>query len=203
MTIIARDEADRIEDAIRSVSFATEVVVLDSGSSDDTVAVAKRMGARVIETDWPGHVAQKNRALNEAAHDWVLSIDADERVSKALAEVVREFMAQPEAMRPAGLSMPRLSWWMGAPVRHGTWHPDRRIRLVDRRRARWGGRNPHDVLEVDQPVAQGDRAIHARGSELGAPRLETSYVLCKDVKKIKKEKTKFSVNVDLGDLSFQ
>ena len=89
VTIIARDEADRIGDAIRSVAFADEVLVLDSGSSDDTVAVARALGARVEETGWPGHVAQKNRALERARHDWVLSIDADERVGPELAAAIQ------------------------------------------------------------------------------------------------------------------
>ena len=88
VTIIARDEADRIGEAIRSVAFADEVLVLDSGSRDDTPAVARALGARVVLTDWPGHVAQKNRAVAEARHDWILSLDADERVGPALARAI-------------------------------------------------------------------------------------------------------------------
>lgn len=160
VTIIARDEADRIEAAIRSVGFAAEVVVLDSGSTDDTVARARAAGARVVETDWPGHVAQKNRALAEAAHDWVLSIDADEQVSPALAREIQHVLAaEPDV---AGFSVPRLSWYLGAPLRHGLWYPDRRVRLFDRRRARWGGLDPHDLVEVDGPVQRlaGDLVHH-------------------------------------------
>jgi glycosyltransferase involved in cell wall biosynthesis len=150
VAIIARDEADRIGDAIRSVPFADEVLVLDSGSVDDTAAVAAALGARVERTDWPGHVAQKNRALARASHDWVLSLDADERLSPALAASVQALLAGcPDR---GGYAVSRLSWWEGAPLRHGHWYPDRRVRLFDRRRARWVGDDPHDRVEVDGPV---------------------------------------------------
>jgi glycosyltransferase involved in cell wall biosynthesis len=149
VAIIARNEADRIVAAIRSVSFASEILVLDSGSSDETVRIAREAGARVIETDWPGHVEQKNRAIREASHDWILSIDADERVSDELAALIQRL--EPDSQIFAGYSFPRLSWWMGRPIRHGTWYPDARIRLFDRRRARWAGRNPHDRVELDGP----------------------------------------------------
>lgn len=151
VAIIACNEADRVGDAIRSVEFADEVVVLDSGSSDDTVQTCEGLGARVLRTDWPGHVAQKNRALRAVTHDWVLCIDADERVGPDLAREIAAFRARPRS-GVVGLSVPRLSWWMGAPIRHGTWHPDRRVRMVDRRHAAWAGSDPHDRLEVDGPV---------------------------------------------------
>ena len=157
VVIIARDEADRIGDAIGSVAFADEVVVLDSGSVDDTVGIARRAGARVVETDWPGHVAQKNRALAEASHDRVLSIDADERVPPALAAEIRSVMHEDDV---AGFSLPRLSWWMGAPLRHGRWYPDRRVRLVDRRRARWVGDDPHDRCVADGPIWRLSEPLH-------------------------------------------
>ncbi len=148
--IIARDEADRIEDAIRSVAFADECVVLDSGSRDDTVARARALGARVIETDWPGHVAQKNRALAEARGDWILSIDADERVTEPLRAAILAALAAPAA---DGYRVARRNWWLGHRLAHGHWYPDRRVRLARRDRARWGGEDPHDVLIVDGRVA--------------------------------------------------
>ncbi len=152
VTIIARDEEDRIGAAIRSVAFADEVLVLDSGSADRTVEVARGLGARVIETDWPGHVAQKNRALALARHRWVLSIDADERVDATLAEQIAALRAgDPDR---AGYRFPRLSWWQGRPIWHGNWYPDDRIRLVDRHKAEWVGDDPHDSLEVDGPVGR-------------------------------------------------
>ncbi len=154
VVIIARDEADRLPEAIRSVGFADEILVLDSGSADDTVAVARALGVRVIETDWPGHVAQKNRGLRDAEHAWVLSIDADERVSPALAASIIAVMAQEPAM--AGFEIPRRNHYLGHPLRAGGWYPDRRLRLVRRDTARWVGVDPHDRLEVDGPTARLD-----------------------------------------------
>jgi glycosyltransferase involved in cell wall biosynthesis len=148
--IIARDEADRIEDAIRSVAFADECVVLDSGSTDDTVARARALGARVVRTDWPGHVAQKNRALAEARGDWVLAIDADERVTEPLRAAILSAVGAPAA---DGYRMARRNWWLGKRLAHGHWYPDARVRLARRNAARWGGQDPHDVLIVDGVVA--------------------------------------------------
>lgn len=153
--IIAKDEADRIEDAIRSVGFCDEVLVLDSGSTDGTPELAAALGARVVRTDWPGFVAQKARATAAASHDWVLSIDADERVPPALAAEITALRER--GLAAAGYRLPRLSWWMGAPVRRGTWWPDARVRLFDRRRAAWGGLDPHDRVDCAGPVA----ALHA------------------------------------------
>jgi len=150
VTIIARDEADRIPEAIRSVGFADEILVLDSGSTDDTVVVARALGARVEVTDWPGHVAQKNRAVEWASHDWVLSIDADERVSPALGASIRAALEAGPGC--AGFRFARLSTYLGKELRHGAWYPDARVRLFDRRCARWGGDDPHDRVEVDGAV---------------------------------------------------
>ncbi len=147
--IICRDEADRIEDAIRSVAFADECVVLDSGSRDDTVARARALGARVIETDWPGFVAQKNRALAACRGEWVLSIDADERVTPALRDEVLAAVATGDAH---GYRVPRRNFWLGHRLTAGHWYPDRKLRLARRERARWEGEDPHDVLVVDGPV---------------------------------------------------
>ncbi|MCK6506570.1 glycosyltransferase family 2 protein [Myxococcota bacterium] len=161
VAIIARDEADRLPLAIASVrGLAREVVVVESGSSDDTAAVAAALGARVVQTDWPGHVAQKNRALQACTEPWVLCLDADEQVSPALAASIRRALGEGPSVD--GYALSRLSWWQGAAVRHGTWYPDRRLRLVRRQGARWGGQNPHDRLEVDGPVGrlEGDLVHH-------------------------------------------
>jgi glycosyltransferase involved in cell wall biosynthesis len=85
VTVITRDEAANLAAALDSVRWADEIVVVDSGSTDDTVAIARRYTPKVVVTDWPGYVAQKNRAAREASHDWILSLDADERVTPALA----------------------------------------------------------------------------------------------------------------------
>lgn len=143
--IIARDEADRIGDAIRSVSFAQECLVLDSGSRDGTAELAESLGARVLRTDWPGFVAQKQRAWELARGDWVLSLDADERVSPQLREEILQVLHAPSAV---GYSVPRRNLYLGVPLRGGHWWPDRRLRLARKQSASWGGIDPHDHLEV-------------------------------------------------------
>ncbi len=147
--IIAKNEADRIEAAIRSVAFADEVVVLDSGSEDDTVARAVALGARVVCTDWPGFVAQKNRALQAAAGEWVLSLDADERVDEALATAIIAVVGSSDA---DGFVVNRRTFWLGHRLAHGHAWPDPRVRLVRAARARWVGHDPHDLLAVDGRV---------------------------------------------------
>lgn len=159
VTIIARDEADRIGDAIRSVAFADEVLVLDSGSRDDTSAIARGLGARVIETDWPGYVAQKNRAVEAASNDWVFGLDADERVSDELGRELRAWRSG-GAPAAAGFQVGRLTWWMGAPIRHGAWWPDRRVRLFDRRRGCWNGHDPHDYVRVQGSIGALHGLLH-------------------------------------------
>ena len=146
--VITRNEEGNLPDCLRSVAgLCDHVVVVDCGSSDGTVAIARDAGATVIETDWPGHVAQKNRAIDAATTDWVLCLDADERVSAELAgEITSVLDAGPTA---AAYSMPRLTRYLGRWIRHGGWYPDRKVRLFDRRRARWGGIDPHDRVEVE------------------------------------------------------
>lgn len=150
--IITRDEEDRLEAALRSVSFADERIVLDSGSTDGTVALAERLGARVVRTDWPGHVSQKNRGLTEARGEWVLSIDADERVTEELARAIRAAIVSPGDA--VGFRVARRGYWLGHRLSFGDWYPDRKVRLALRARARWSGRDPHDVLTVDGPIGE-------------------------------------------------
>lgn len=157
VTLITRDEADRVGAALASVAFADELLVLDSGSTDGTVAVAEAAGARVLRTDWPGHVAQKNRALAEARHPWVFGLDADEVVDEALAAALRSY-AGPAApsgpsSSPAGLRVLRVNRWLGHEVRGGAFRPEWKLRLVHKDRARWEGDDPHDHLACEGPVA--------------------------------------------------
>jgi glycosyltransferase involved in cell wall biosynthesis len=145
--IIAFNEEDRIAECIGSVQWCDEVLVIDSHSKDRTREVATECGARVIERDWPGHVAQKEFAIRAARHEWVLCIDADERVSPALKE---EMLALRDSGFPGavGWEMPRMSCYLGRWIRHGTWYPDLSLRLFDRRHGRWGGDDPHDRVEL-------------------------------------------------------
>ena len=149
--VVAFEEEDRLPGCLASVPFAEEIVVVDSHSTDRTREVALQRGARVIERDWPGHVEQKEFAIRAASNDWVLCLDADERVSEALRGEIEEVLASAPA-RAAGYSMPRLTNYLGRWIRHGGFYPDRKVRLFDRRRGRWGGTDPHDRVEVEGPV---------------------------------------------------
>ena len=150
-SIVAMNEADRIADCLASLEFCDEIVLVDSHSTDRTREIAVGHGARVIERDWPGHVAQKEFAIRQAVHDWVLCLDADERVSPELRAQV---MALRDAGFPdkAGWRFPRLSSYLGRWMSRGSWYPDHQLRLFDRRRGRWGGYDPHDRVELDGPV---------------------------------------------------
>jgi len=146
VTVITKNEEHNIADALLSVDFADEIVVVDSGSEDRTVEIARRFTDRVIEKDWPGHVAQKNYAVEAASHDWILSIDADERVSPELAAGIRRVLA--EGPDRDGYRVRRKVFYLGRWIRHCGWYPDYRVRLFDRRKAKWTGLDPHDIVEV-------------------------------------------------------
>ncbi len=127
--LITKNEAANIRSCLESVAWADEIVVVDSGSTDDTVALAKQMGARVYEHDWPGFGPQKNRALGYASKDWIFSIDADERVTPELRAEIEQ------AIRDAKFDSyycPRLSQFCGQFVRHCGWYPDYVLRLFKR-----------------------------------------------------------------------
>lgn len=151
VTLITFNEAAHIAAAIESVSWADEIVVVDSGSTDDTVAIARRFTDRVLVREWPGYVAQKNFAASMARNDWVLSLDADERVSPPLRhEIARVLATDPEV---TGFRMPRVTWYLGRWIRSTDWYPDYQLRLYDRRVARWQGRHVHESVRADGAVA--------------------------------------------------
>jgi len=155
--VITHNEGHQIADCLKSVAFADEWIVVDSGSTDDTREQAAALGARVTRTDdWPGFGRQKNRALELAQGRWVLSLDADERVSEPLAAAIRAAVAadagQPEG--PAGYQLSRLSRFCGQWMRHGDWYPDRVTRLFLRGRARFTDDLVHERLDVQGPVGR-------------------------------------------------
>lgn len=154
VVLVAKDAARTLERVLRSVAWADDILVLlDDRTQDDSAAIAERCGARVERHPWHGHVAQKNLALAAARHDWVLSLDADEEVSPELRASLESWRAAPRDPAIAGYTMARLSQYLGRWIRHGGWYPDTKLRLVDRRRARWTGLDPHDRLECDTPTA--------------------------------------------------
>ena len=153
-TIITLDEQGHIARAIESLRFCDQVLVVDSGSTDRTVAVAKSMGATVICKDWPGYAAQKNFAAGQARNDWILSLDADEALTPKLAAGIRRLQgSDPEC---AGYDFPRLARYRGRWIRHSGWYPDRKVRLYDRTRGRWVGDYVHETVHVDGTVGHLD-----------------------------------------------
>ena len=151
MAIIACNEAHRIARCLKSVSFADQIVVLDSGSTDDTVAIARGLGADVeVTPDWPGFGPQKNRALARCRYRWVLSIDADEQVSDALAaEILWVLREAPAEATVAGYWLRRSSRYCGQVIRHGLWGNDRVLRLFERQRGRFTDARVHESLVCD------------------------------------------------------
>ncbi len=147
VTIITRDEAANLAAALESVSWADEIVVVDSESTDATVDIARRYTSKVLVRPWPGYVEQKNRAAAEATHDWILSLDADERVTPELAAEIQAILrGEPSA---AGYRVPRVTFHLGRWIRSTDWYPDYQLRLYDRRRGRWTGKLVHESVKVD------------------------------------------------------
>lgn len=150
--IITFNEADRIADCIASLAFCDDIVVVDSGSTDQTRAIAEGLGARVLQRPFDGFRSQKQFAVDQARHDWVLCLDADERVSPELRAAIEAARAGGFA-KAAGYRFARLSEYFGKFLRHGNAYPDRVLRLFDRRRGGWRGtREIHEAASVDGAV---------------------------------------------------
>ena len=148
--VITKNEAHNIEACLQSVLFADQVVVLDSGSTDGTVERAKNMGAEVnISSDWPGFGLQKNRALAQARCDWVLSIDADERLSLELQAEIKSVLSNPKF---EVYSFPRLSSYCGQNMRHSGWYPDRVTRLFRQNVARFSDDLVHERIITSSAI---------------------------------------------------
>ena len=152
VTIITLNEAHHIAAAIDSAAWADEILVVDSGSTDDTVAIAAGKGVRVMHRTWPGYVDQKNYAASVASHDWIFSLDADERITPALADDIRRVVASEPAER--AFRVPRVTFHLGRWVRTTDFYPDYQTRLYDRRKARWQGKYVHESVVADGPSGQ-------------------------------------------------
>jgi len=148
--LITLNEAERLATTLEVIAWADEIVVVDAGSTDGTVEIARRFTDKVVVTDdWPGFGPQKNRALDLATGEWVLSIDADERVTPELAAEIRATLAAP---RFAVYAIPRLSSFLGRPLRHGGWWPDHVARLFRRGEARFSEDAVHERLVFTPPL---------------------------------------------------
>jgi glycosyltransferase involved in cell wall biosynthesis len=151
--LIAQNEERTIAGALESVSFCDEIVLVDSGSSDATREIATAAGARVVQNaPWPGFVAQRDFAVRAARHDWVLALDADERVGAQLREEIRSLRESGFAY--AGYRIPRVAFYVGRWIRGTDWYPDWQVRLFDRTRAAWQGDLVHESVGVRGPVGR-------------------------------------------------
>jgi glycosyltransferase involved in cell wall biosynthesis len=166
VVIIALNAASQIEACLQSAAFAEEIVVVDSGSRDETREIALKYGARVVQQDWLGFGRQKQFAVERAGHDWVLCLDADERVSEALRASIGKVLAAPQFH---AYRMPRCNRFMGRWLRHGEGYPDWSLRLFDRRYARWSEDAVHEKVIAVVPVGnlQGD-LLHESQETLAA-----------------------------------
>lgn len=150
--IITLNEEKNLPRCLQSLSLCDEVVVVDSGSTDGTIEIAGKASARVLQRDWTGYADQKNYAAESASHDWILSLDADEELSETLRnEILAVKESEPEV---AGFRFPRRAHYLGKWINYSGWYPDRKIRLYDRRRAKWVGDYVHESVVTNEPITE-------------------------------------------------
>jgi glycosyltransferase involved in cell wall biosynthesis len=157
VAIITRNEETNIRRTLESVRWADEIVVLDSGSTDRTVAICREYTDRVFHQEWLGYAGQKNAAIDRTRGAWVLSLDADEPVEPELAEEIRAIIASPASRD--GYRVPRKTFFLGKLVRHGGWYPDYNLRLFRRGKGRFEERAVHEAVKVAGTVGATRHAI--------------------------------------------
>jgi glycosyltransferase involved in cell wall biosynthesis len=157
-TIVTLNEERKIARTMESLRCCDEIVVLDSGSTDRTCAIARSLKARVIEEPWRGYAAQKNRAAECASNDWILSLDADETLTEELEGEI--LLLKQEGFGRDAYRMPRMAQYLGRWIRHGGWYPDRKVRLYDRRKATWRGEFVHESVAVNGTTGELQGALH-------------------------------------------
>ena len=157
-TIITFNEAANIDEACESLAWADEIVVVDSNSTDATRDIATDCGARVIVNPWPGFGAQKQFAVDQAQHDWIFSLDADERVSEELRNSIQAFKQKRETDVAAGYLVSRRTFYQDRWIRGGGWYPDKQLRLFSRTRGHWKQRQIHESVEMDPGTRVGELA---------------------------------------------
>ncbi len=167
--IITKDEAKNIARAIESVRWMDEIIVLDSGSTDSTVEIAERMGAKVYNEPFRGFVAQKNRAMDLCGSVWTFNIDADEEMTPALRESIGRRVVSSRDTSPCWFEVSRKTWYMGRWMRHCGWYPEHRARLCRKGKAKWTGEMLHERLEGEgRPGRLEGDLLHRPYADLGA-----------------------------------
>ncbi|MBN2318375.1 MAG: glycosyltransferase family 2 protein [Acidobacteria bacterium] len=146
-TIITCNEERNIAEALESLSWVDEIIVVDSGSEDATLDICRRFTDKIYYRDWTGYVDQKNYAVEKACNDWILSLDADERVSPKLQDEIEALNRK--GFRESGYRIPRATFFMGRWIKHGDWYPDYQLRLFDRRHGKWQGGRVHESVQTD------------------------------------------------------
>jgi glycosyltransferase involved in cell wall biosynthesis len=152
VALITRNEAANLPRTLASVRWANEIVLVDSGSTDATLAIARDAGVRVFEEPWKGFAPQKNSAIAHATGDWILSLDADEEVSHELAQEIQALLAGEPAF--SAYRIPRLNHFLGCPLRHGGYWPDPKLRLFRCGAAQFADRPVHESMRADGPVGR-------------------------------------------------
>ncbi|NTW66626.1 MAG: glycosyltransferase family 2 protein [Nitrospirae bacterium] len=157
VTMITLNEEANIRRTLESVKWADEIVVLDSGSSDRTVSICREFTEKVYHQDWLGFSGQKNAAIDQATGEWILSLDADEPVERALAEEIRTIISSSNACD--GYRIPRKTFFLGKWIRHGGWYPDDNLRLFRNGKGRFEERAVHEAVKVAGTVGRTKHAI--------------------------------------------
>ena len=146
--LICKDNESYIQKCIESISWADEIIAVDSGSKDGTVGILKEGGAKVFFREWEGYRKQKEYAMGLASHDWILEIDSDEFLSPELREEIQSIPPQFWDTLSC-FEIPRLTFFLGKPITHSGWYPDHKPRLYDRRKGRWVGTYVHEHFETE------------------------------------------------------
>ncbi|CAN5640152.1 glycosyltransferase family 2 protein [soil metagenome] len=153
--IITYNEEKNIAQAIKSVAWADEILVVDSKSTDNTRKISESLGVKVLINKWQGFSQQKQFAVENASHDWIFSLDADERVSDKLKTEILQLKNTPENKLADGYRIPRLSFYMNRPIRHGGWYPDWQLRFFNRRKGKWKDVLIHESVQMQENAKTG------------------------------------------------
>jgi glycosyltransferase involved in cell wall biosynthesis len=149
--IVCMNEASNIRRCLESISWCAEIVVIDSGSTDNTLDICREYGATIVHRNWTGYVEQKAFGLEKCSHEWVLNIDADEEVSEELRQEIVQTITNDD-LSFSGYELSRVVFYLGKWWRKGGWYPEYRLRLCRRSKTTWAGADPHERAVVDGPV---------------------------------------------------